>query len=569
MENRTGQFIARRRKAIGLTQKELAEQLGVTNKAVSKWETGGGMPDVSVLKELSRILEVSVDELLDGEYTDHAGSEKTVRLQRRARDRKNKEQDVLKETAGTTGQDVKAERESYRGRFFLGALALLPAIAVLCMQILFLYVRRNYQIEYITEWLPWLFFSVAVLSVTGALCICLQKRLARFICAGMGAGVLLLFLVLGIYAAVKPYALRTIVSVSPDHRHMAVLKYEKETGRVLTYQNQKLWFARRSDPFPYTAEEDMKMQWLADDVCAVTYKSPDDGQVHQYVLTYGDRGDGITTYYVYNVVQGGWSAEGKNTAGWELKTGPEGITVVSSSEGEETYAFDECVQFGTLAIALCKGGLPQWTLALEEDCQIADIDYIEAGTVALCKVTMEKSAPVHFTRGELPDREWMEKSAAEDAQELGKVLAKEMKEVLKADPTLAEYESTVYGGIRIETEETDIFWIVRCAMEERLKIFSANGGDVDCQILHMELTAGDSYDCVVQVKSRETYTGSAGEDSQADMETTFRVMKGEGVYLLCPVGYGTDAAAGLDPPAMRQERDTKEDEKYHFFVPAQ
>ena len=53
------------------------------------------------------------------------------------------------------------------------------------------------------------------------------------------------------------------------------------------------------------------------------------------------------------------------------------------------------------------------------------------------------------------------------------------------------------------------------------------------------------------------------------METTFRVMKGEGVYLLCPVGYGTDAAAGLDPPAMRQERDTEEEEKYHFFVPAQ
>ena len=40
MENRTGQFIAKRRKAIGMTQKELAECLGVTNKAVSKWENG-------------------------------------------------------------------------------------------------------------------------------------------------------------------------------------------------------------------------------------------------------------------------------------------------------------------------------------------------------------------------------------------------------------------------------------------------------------------------------------------------------------------------------------------------
>ena len=40
MENRTGRFIAQRRKELKMTQKELAEKLGVTNKAVSKWETG-------------------------------------------------------------------------------------------------------------------------------------------------------------------------------------------------------------------------------------------------------------------------------------------------------------------------------------------------------------------------------------------------------------------------------------------------------------------------------------------------------------------------------------------------
>ena len=50
-----------------LTQKELAAKLGVTNKAISKWETGQGMPDISILLKLSEILEVSVEELLSGE----------------------------------------------------------------------------------------------------------------------------------------------------------------------------------------------------------------------------------------------------------------------------------------------------------------------------------------------------------------------------------------------------------------------------------------------------------------------------------------------------------------------
>ena len=66
--DKTGKIIAERRKAKGLTQKALAEQLGVTNKAVSKWETGQGMPDISMVTELSRILEISADELLNGEY---------------------------------------------------------------------------------------------------------------------------------------------------------------------------------------------------------------------------------------------------------------------------------------------------------------------------------------------------------------------------------------------------------------------------------------------------------------------------------------------------------------------
>lgn len=58
------------RKEKNLTQSELAEKLGITNKAVSKWETGEAMPDTAQLLPLAEILGVSVDELLRGERSD-------------------------------------------------------------------------------------------------------------------------------------------------------------------------------------------------------------------------------------------------------------------------------------------------------------------------------------------------------------------------------------------------------------------------------------------------------------------------------------------------------------------
>ena len=62
-----GQFIAARRKAVGLTQAELAEKLGITDRAVSKWETGRTMPDTALMLELCNILKINVNDLLCGE----------------------------------------------------------------------------------------------------------------------------------------------------------------------------------------------------------------------------------------------------------------------------------------------------------------------------------------------------------------------------------------------------------------------------------------------------------------------------------------------------------------------
>ena len=65
--DKIGKFIALNRKNKGLTQDQLAEKLGVTNKTISRWETGKYMPDLSLLKPLSEELGITLNELLSGE----------------------------------------------------------------------------------------------------------------------------------------------------------------------------------------------------------------------------------------------------------------------------------------------------------------------------------------------------------------------------------------------------------------------------------------------------------------------------------------------------------------------
>ncbi len=62
-----GNFIAERRKGQNLTQMQLAEKLNITDRAVSKWETGKSMPDSSIMLELCSLLKITVNDLLNGE----------------------------------------------------------------------------------------------------------------------------------------------------------------------------------------------------------------------------------------------------------------------------------------------------------------------------------------------------------------------------------------------------------------------------------------------------------------------------------------------------------------------
>ena len=77
---KTGRFIASLRKDKGLTQASLANRLDISDKTVSKWERGAGLPDVSLMLPLCEILEISVNELLTGEKLTDADYKKSAEV---------------------------------------------------------------------------------------------------------------------------------------------------------------------------------------------------------------------------------------------------------------------------------------------------------------------------------------------------------------------------------------------------------------------------------------------------------------------------------------------------------
>ncbi|MBE6885647.1 MAG: helix-turn-helix transcriptional regulator [Ruminococcaceae bacterium] len=108
-----GKFIAACRKREALTQAQLAEKLGITDRAISKWETGKAMPDSSIMLELCDILKISVNDLLCGEVC-------TV---------ENYNKELEKNLLELVKEKEESDRNLLRLEIVLGVCCLLPLIA--------------------------------------------------------------------------------------------------------------------------------------------------------------------------------------------------------------------------------------------------------------------------------------------------------------------------------------------------------------------------------------------------------------------------------------------------------
>ena len=112
-QQKIGKFIAEQRKRVGFTQMQLAEQLCITDRAVSKWETGKAMPDSSIMLQLCDALKINVNDLLCGEVVtmDNYNKELESNLLQLVKDKEESDKRLL------------------RMEILVGVLCLLPLLA--------------------------------------------------------------------------------------------------------------------------------------------------------------------------------------------------------------------------------------------------------------------------------------------------------------------------------------------------------------------------------------------------------------------------------------------------------
>lgn len=94
-QQKIGRFLKTLRKEAGLTQEQLAERLGVTNRSVSRWETGSNLPDLDLLIELADLYRVELREILDGERVREQMNEEIEETARKVADYSGMEREKL------------------------------------------------------------------------------------------------------------------------------------------------------------------------------------------------------------------------------------------------------------------------------------------------------------------------------------------------------------------------------------------------------------------------------------------------------------------------------------------
>lgn len=369
-----GKFIKELRIKNKLTQKQLGEKIHITDKAISKWERGQSFPDVSILNSLSETFNVSISELINGEYG-------------------KKEIDIEKEIqeAMQNIQNIRKKKKT-KNKKIIKIISFIVFIIFFILQAIYLLLMKNRGYEYIYNSIFYIINEILILSITVYL-ICSYKNVAIKIISFTLCCIITAVNV--IFFINNESNTKNYISFSKNFSNRVVLKLDKTTGKISYYRDFKFFiFTKYKEDLEYEAKNNIKLQWLTNDICGVTYEDKNN-KIREFVATFGDRGDGISYYYVTNSILGEWKNLSQYGENIKIIVNSKGITI--KEKQEEFFEYSDCKQFGTIALVLFKGDIPKYIIALNEDCYIKDTYIEDGGTISLTKVSMEKNKPVKLS----------------------------------------------------------------------------------------------------------------------------------------------------------------------------
>lgn len=374
-----GNFIKSLRKEKNMTQKDLAKKIGLTDKAISKWERGLSFPDITMLNSLSEVLGVDVSEILNGE---------------RGKEKISKEDIEKKIEEAVEKVTLKKEKRERRIKIFKRTVGIISCILfAICfiLQIVYLFVLKPHGYEYASDILFYIINEIIIITI-GLIFLTLVNMKKNFV-KNIIVGVLLAFFTVinVIFMINNGFENMWIVEFSKDFSSELVLKRNKQTGEITYYKNTKVLFVKDEEIFSNESKGLIKTQWLTNDICSITYEDKN-GILQEFVATYGDRGNGISYYNVINTMLGTWQVFSQYGDELRLIVDSKGITIIKDGK-EELFNYDESKQYGTIAAVLYKNDIPCYVIALNEDCSLDEqTDIIkDGGTITLVEVSMDRT----------------------------------------------------------------------------------------------------------------------------------------------------------------------------------
>lgn len=365
-----GKFIKELRIKNNMTQKELGEKIHITDKAISKWERGLSVPDISVLNSISKIFNVSTDELINGELV----KKDIVDIEK-----------VVNETIENITK-TKEKREN-RIKNTLKIISIILFIIFVSIQIMYLFIMKGRGYEYISNSIFYIINEVLIISLGLILVLIIKKSKAKNIYVILGV---ILSIINITFFINNDLNIKSTISFSKNFSNMVILKQDKETGELIYCKDTKfLLFTKEKQRLNSETNGNIKTKWIASDICSITYEDIK-GNLKEFVATYGDRGYG-NYYYVASSLYGKWEVFNTKSS-TKLIANSRGITINKKGK-TEFFEYDECEQFGTIAIVLYKNKIPKYVIGLNEDCKVEDTIIKKGGTITLMEITIEKRKP--------------------------------------------------------------------------------------------------------------------------------------------------------------------------------